>query len=72
MSKDYLVLRGDEVYYQPGHYDIEGARAVAHRLRDQYPGELIRIVWIQETYVGQGKRPWRDAPHNSDCRPKGD
>lgn len=56
MAKEYLVLkaeRGDEnweVVYQPGHYDIQGARETMRQDARAHPQRCYRIVHIQEQY----------------------
>lgn len=51
MSKDYFVLRAGKVVYKEGHYDLEGARAVAKRVLSQHPKATLKIVMLYETSV---------------------
>lgn len=48
--REYLVIRGGRVVYAPGHYDIEGARAVAKREAAAHPMSIISVVKITEQY----------------------
>lgn len=50
MSKEYYVLRGGRVVFRPGHYDIEGARAIAKREAAAHPMSTVTVVQIMEQY----------------------
>jgi hypothetical protein len=50
MSKEYFLLHNGKVVYRPGHYDIEGARAVLKHIREKHPRAKLTIVKIVETY----------------------
>lgn len=52
MSKDYLVLRGSKVVFKPGHYDLEGAKAVAKIESRQHPKAIVTIVKVVDKYQG--------------------
>lgn len=52
MSKEYFVLRGCKVVHEYGHYDIEGARRTADLECRMHPAELVHIVKIEESYIG--------------------
>lgn len=52
MGKEYYVLRNGKVVYRPGHYDLEGARAVAKLEGERHPKATILIVKEVESYQG--------------------
>lgn len=55
MTKDYFVLTDDieedRVLYEPGHYDIEGARATMRQDQKAHPRRSYFIVRVEEQYI---------------------
>lgn len=63
MAKEYLVLTSEPgmedplVLYQPGHYDIEGARETMRQDVRRHPQRTYLIVHIEERYFASDFRP---------------
>lgn len=63
MAKEFFVLRGGQVLYRPGHYDIDSARRTMLRDAEAHPRSSYTIVKIEETYDRLNwSRPVRQNP----------